>query len=60
MLKAQSEKQQVKIESLEARVAALERGGNPSGLGGWNAAMALVIGALGVVAYERARKGGAG
>ncbi len=56
--------QQKQIDALEARVAALEQGdpkglGDSSGLGSWNAAIALVIGALGVVAFERARRGGA-
>ncbi len=51
----------------DAHVAALEQAsrdpkglGDPSGLGDWNAALAFVVGALGVIMYERARKGGAG
>ncbi len=69
-LKSQSEKQQAKIENLETRLAALEQGGGTqltarvisimtNGVD-WNTAIALVMGALGVVAYERARRGGVG
>lgn len=62
-LKSQNSHLRSQIATLEARLSALEQrvGGDPAQAGGsstWGIAAALLIGALGVVGYERVRWGG--
>ena len=60
-LQSQNATQQAQIAALEARLAVLEQrvgGANAGGLSTWGIGAALFIGVLGVVVYERVRRGG--